>query len=781
MLVLLCRGDPMSAGSADGLLAQALRRLCDVPEGAPIEARRARLSQRLAQHLPPAQLQDVAAFLGELCAIPFPDEHNPRLRAARGDPRLMSSQIGRALVAFLRAECAHHSVLLVLEDLHWGDALSVGLMDEALRELADQPFMVLALARPEVEQLLPGSKLKRLQALPLQKLGRKAGARLVREVLGATVSESIIDRLVEQAAGNALFLEELIRGVAEGHGEAAPQTVLAMLQARLGRLEPEARQVLLAASFLGRSFWPGGVQALLGEALSETALQRWLQRLVELEWVEPQPSSRFPGESEFRFRHSLVRDAAYALVPDNHKPAGHQLAGLWLSQAGESDPQVLAEHARLGQQPQRAIPFYLGAAEQLFERYDMPSTMRCVEAALALGAQGPELLRARALQATAALWIGDVARLFAAGPEFLEELKLGSLQWCWLASGLHIGHVLGGNMEPAARLGQLLVSTRPRPEARLPYLEALAIATFNTSISGARREAAAFLGRMLKLSAESSTGTSLERTLSTAAQAWFSLYFEGQLWQTYTSLAQTSRELLEVGLERIAVGTQFLRANAAEALGDRAGAELLFRESLTLAQRVEQPLAGFSARVSLALFLANSPEPAQHEEALALTSGWELDLLKAFAGQLSTLRAKVAMARGELSEAERLARRACEELATLFFYQLVPRAALSQSLLAQGRATEARVVAALGVQGLDERGGTGFPAVSVYLALAEACLADSDAQEGETALRKALWCVRIRARDIPDEAARERFLRQVPENARTLELARQRWGEVAVS
>jgi serine/threonine protein kinase len=161
--LLLGRGDPMSAGSADGLLAQALRRLCGIPQSAPLEARRAQLTQRLSQHLPQAQLQDVAAFLGELCAIPFPDEHHPRLRTARGDPRLMSTQVSRALVAFLKAECAHHPVLLVLEDLHWGDALSAGLMDEALRELAEQPFMVLALARPEVEQLLPGSKLKRLQ------------------------------------------------------------------------------------------------------------------------------------------------------------------------------------------------------------------------------------------------------------------------------------------------------------------------------------------------------------------------------------------------------------------------------------------------------------------------------------------------------------------------------------------------------------------------------------------------------------------------------------------
>jgi hypothetical protein len=151
--VLVGRGDPMSAGSADGLLGQALRRRCAISSTDPLETRRARLAQHLGRYLPPAEAQEAAEFLGELCGIPFPDEHSPRLRVARGDPQLMSTQISRAFVAFLRAECAHHPVLLVLEDLHWGDVLSVRLMDEALRELAEQPFMMLALARLEVEEI----------------------------------------------------------------------------------------------------------------------------------------------------------------------------------------------------------------------------------------------------------------------------------------------------------------------------------------------------------------------------------------------------------------------------------------------------------------------------------------------------------------------------------------------------------------------------------------------------------------------------------------------------
>ncbi|HEX8538157.1 MAG TPA: protein kinase, partial [Cystobacter sp.] len=152
-LVLLGRGDPMSTGAASNLLGQALRRLCGVVEVAPPEVRRTRLSERVARHLPLPEARETAEFLGELCAIPFPEEESPRLCAARHDPRLMSALVGKALVTFLRAECAHGPVLLVLEDLHWSDALTVKLVDEALRGLAEHPFMVLALARPEVKEL----------------------------------------------------------------------------------------------------------------------------------------------------------------------------------------------------------------------------------------------------------------------------------------------------------------------------------------------------------------------------------------------------------------------------------------------------------------------------------------------------------------------------------------------------------------------------------------------------------------------------------------------------
>ncbi|MFL5358394.1 hypothetical protein [Archangium sp.] len=106
------------------------------------------------------------------------------------------------------------------------------------------------------------------------------------------------------------------------------------------------------------------------------------------------------------------------------------------------------------------------------------------------------------------------------------------------------------------------------------------------------------------------------------------------------------------------------------------------------------------------------------------------------------------------------------------------RTYLSATLRAQGRHAEARREAELAVEQLKQMGNAGVYAVATHLALAEACFAEGDAGAGEAALREALQCVRDRASDIPDPAARERFLTHVPDNARTLALARERWGEL---
>ncbi|QRN98820.1 protein kinase [Archangium violaceum] len=779
-LVLLGRGDPMSAGSADGLLAQALRRLCGLCGGEPLEVRRGRLLQRLGQQLPAAQAREVAEFLGELCGIPFSDEHSPRLRAARGDPRLMSAQVGRALVSFLQAECARHPVLLVLEDLHWGDLLTLRLMDEALRELSEQPFMVLALARPEVDQLLASSlSSRRLQPMPLRGLSRKAGARLVREVLGADVPDSVIHQLVEQAAGNALFLEELIRGVAEGRGGSAPETVLAMLQARLMRLEPEARRVLLAASIYGRTFWSSGVRALLGDKRTPEELDGQLRQLVELEWVEPQQDSRFPGEAEYRFRHALVRDAAHGLVADNHKRFGHQVAGAWLENAGERDPRVLAEHAALGQQPERAIPLYTRAAEQLFERHDMQGMERCMEAALGLGPGEEARVRLHALRATAAFWMDDFATLHEVGSAVLPRLKPGEARWSHLISGLCLGYGQSGQKEHLLALHRRLLDTEPEPEARGAYHLALCFMGCMTCYVGAIAEADESFERLERTGSELITRDAIVRGWGCVIHGFRTLCLTGGPWQALTWTGKACQSFREVGSERDEVAALSWESQVLLALGDVEGAMALGRRSMEVATRVGQLFGITHARHNLMQVLAASPEPAHQEEARALALEWVEARIpnRVHLGSALLVLARLMAEEDAVTEAEAQARLACETLAPFGPFVALARWLLGTILLAQGRPAEARHGLELALRELKAIGDEGIAKVGLLQVLAESCFAEGATAEGEEALRGALRCVRARASDIPDAAVRECFLRRVPENARVLELARQRWGE----
>jgi tetratricopeptide (TPR) repeat protein len=783
VLVLLGRGDPMTVGASYGLLGQAVRRLCGIVDGERLEAHRERLLQRVALHLPDAEAREAVEFLGELCTIPFPDEGSTRLRAARADPRLMSAQVSRALVAFLRAECAHCPVLLVLEDLHWSDALTIKLVDELLRDLSEQPLLVLALARPEVKEAFPGLWGRRLQELPLSGLNRKAGARLVREVLGAQVSDSVIQRVVEQSDGNALFLEELIRMAAEGRGEAAPETVLAVLQGRLSRMDPGARQVLLAASFFGRTFWAGGVAALLGWQSERTELEKHLRQLVEQEVIELLPSSRFPAETEYRFRHALVRDAAYGLLPDSQRPVGHQRAATWLEQLGESEAVVLAAHYHQGQQLERAASFYTRAAEQFFERNDLPGALRCVEAVLACGVSGGSLLRLRALQAVVAYWMEQITKCLELGVPALAGLEEGSLLWCRLMAGLIAGSGNLGRHEEMYRLGESLLRVSPEPGAITAYVEALSMLGSVALWSGERHKVEAPIARSLEIGDEVMSHDAVARGCMRGLQCQFFLFYEAKPWQAFIQAERGSQDFRDGGSERYAINLRTLLGAAQAALGDVPGAVALLREAEAAAHRAEQPLSVIFARRNLMQALVGSTEHSHLREAHALVLDWmrsDDNRSIYMRGRAYAILARVLAASGELHEAESYARKACELLVHFRPFLSFARDVFSTVLRALGRATEARQVAALGARELEQMGSSGVFAVGVHLALAEACFAEGDGEAGEAALRQSLQCVRTRANDIPDSAIRERFLRQVPENARTLELARQRWGEAGL-
>ncbi len=119
------RGDAMAAGSPFALISQIVRHAAGVREDQPLEMRREKLQESVNKRVPQKRAARVTQFLGELVGARFPDDASVHLRAARQDAMLMGDQMRAAWEDYIDAESAAHPVMIVIEDLHWGDVPSV--------------------------------------------------------------------------------------------------------------------------------------------------------------------------------------------------------------------------------------------------------------------------------------------------------------------------------------------------------------------------------------------------------------------------------------------------------------------------------------------------------------------------------------------------------------------------------------------------------------------------------------------------------------------------------
>jgi len=435
--VWLGRGDPLLAASPFGVVAQALRRQCGIRHGDPPEVRRAALRARIARSVSADRVELCAAFLGEMIGVRFSDQSSPPLRAARESARLMNDRISESWAELVAAECAAAPMVLIIEDLHWADPSSLRLIEEALA-LADRSFFMLGIARPEIDDQFPRLLVGRdLMRVVLNPLSRASSAELVRDVLGGEVAAAVVDRICERSAGNAFFLEELIRAESErASGEEAPSpgTVLAMVQARLAGLELDARRVLRAASVFGQAFWRGAVDALIGDDTID--VDRHLGALAAGELIIRASETRVQGQVQYAFRHVLVREAAYATLTDEDRIRGHRLAADWLERIGEAeaDAAVLAEHHEKGGAPERAAPWWKAAGEQAMAGADPDAAIAFADRAIACGADGELLGAAQLVRAAAFDWRGEIETAVVAARESVAGLPRGGRLWCRAAT-----------------------------------------------------------------------------------------------------------------------------------------------------------------------------------------------------------------------------------------------------------------------------------------------------------------------------------------------------------
>ncbi len=232
----------------------------------------------------------------------------------------MQSRLRMALEAFVRAQ--QGPLILFVEDLHWADDTTIDLVDWLLG-CPDLRFGVFASRGPRSSRACRSSgsaatsRGSRLAALAAR--GRAPRRRRAPERRSRRARQHRAPRRRQR-----LFLEELVRCAADGREE-LPLTVQALVQLRLDRMSPEAREVLRAGAVFGQSFWTGGVEALLDR---DAVLD--LAELQQSEILTRQTESRIAGQDEWIFRQALVRDAAYASILEEDRAALHLDAGGWL-------------------------------------------------------------------------------------------------------------------------------------------------------------------------------------------------------------------------------------------------------------------------------------------------------------------------------------------------------------------------------------------------------------------------------------------------------------------
>ena len=401
---ITARGDSMRAGKPLAMIGSALRTFATLDglrhPSASAEARRVRPARR-----PDQRVSELAPFLGELVGLHFPDEVYSELpsavatRGACGSTCSPASSSGSPRSAERRPCCSVSTTFIGRMRRAYARCL-----DAALRTLGSARFAVVAFARPEVRDVHANLWSEReLASTILPKLGLSSSARLLDSLCEAELDAKTHASLPARADGNPFFLEELARSVRGGRGsESLPDSILGLIQQRLDVLGEDAKLLLRAASVFGQEFHVEGLCAVLGSAVAPADVDAWLSVLAARELIMPQgaePSREYVS-------HALVRDAAYALLPDEARATGHALAAEWLEAHDFCEPGVLAAHFESAGLRERATHWYGVAAAQALEASSLEEVVRCGELAVSLGAQGDSLGEVASRIAEAFSWIG---------------------------------------------------------------------------------------------------------------------------------------------------------------------------------------------------------------------------------------------------------------------------------------------------------------------------------------------------------------------------------------
>jgi class 3 adenylate cyclase/tetratricopeptide (TPR) repeat protein len=324
---------PYGEGITYWPLGEVVREL--VPAGAEVSA--AAIAAQLAGEV---KADPIAAAVAEAVGVGPPEGGT-------------SEEIFWAARRLFEAVARRRPLVLVFDDLQWAEPTFLELIEHVADLSRGAPIMLLCLARPELIDARPGWGGGKLNAtsILLEPLGEDDTHELIGNLLSrATLPPETAARIAASTEGNPLFAEELLAMLIDdgllrrddGHWKVAdeladlpvPPTIHALLAARIEALPDHERSLLAHASVEGTVFHRGALDALMPGAV-ESAIERDLSALVRRDLICPEQSS-FVVDEAFRFRHILIRDAAYRSLPKERRAALHQRFVGWIEQAAGS-------------------------------------------------------------------------------------------------------------------------------------------------------------------------------------------------------------------------------------------------------------------------------------------------------------------------------------------------------------------------------------------------------------------------------------------------------------
>jgi len=635
----------------------------------------------------------------------------------------VAEEIAWATRTLLERAARERPLVVVLDDLHWAEPTFLDLIEHVADWSREAPILLLTVARPELLDSRPtwaGGKLNATSIL-LESLSETESERLIDALLSRRdFTSAVRRRVVEAAEGNPLFVEQMVAMASEGgtNGDTVvPPTIQALLAARLERLPQPERATVERASVVGKEFTLAEVRGLSPPDEQPAAGDRVLA-LVRKELLRPSHAAE--GVDVFRFRHLLIRDAAYEAMPKQarselHERYADQLDERWSAQAAEFD-EIVGYHLEQAYQfrtelgalddsvttlGRRAAERLAAAGQRALGRGDLHAATRLLERAVALLDQDDP--RRAELVCDLSIAMREQGRFDEADAALTGIVDRSETDPAVRARAellrTHLRTMRGGSQASALQNAERLTALLQDRGAERELGEAYMLLGILRTWRGTARAGRQAYDRAVELAKRSGNARVLAQT------HWWRL--GNALWGPTTvddglELCRLTREETESRATAAAVTHMegaflILRENVSKATLDRVA------EAGAVLEELGQVVSRQSARMTVAYPLLYTGEPGRAEEQLRIANeGLRKVDERGFLSTISALLALALCAQGRYEEAGPFSREseeigAPDDLTT----QASWRAARAQVLAAQGEADAAIAVGREGVALID--------------------------------------------------------------------------------